>query len=433
MLGPARGSARRGDKRHDQYSGRRVAAPGAVTRGQDQYSGRRVAALGAVAFLTLVPVTLPVSILRAFVADRFDVSELLASLFMSINMVGAVITAPLAGVLSDRIGHRRELLVAGLATDAVLLYALTLPFSFPTFMTLRFFEGCAHIFALSLLLSLASASQTAERRGRVMGMVGGGITLGVAVGAMLGGFLGDADPLRPIRFGAAIAGGGAVVAWWLLPDVDRAGEDRPRIGTIVAVLRANPLLLAPLAFAFVDRFTVGFYTTTFSLYLSGVHGLSPMRIGILIFVFMLPFALFSYPFGRLSERGSPVRMVCLGSLAYGAGTVLVPWWPVDSIFVLMVAVGVASAVMFVPSMILTTQAAPEQIRGTALGAFNAFGSLGFIVGPATGGFVSQHIAETAGWEAGYRAAFGVAGASEALCVVLALPFLIRLTRLGRTR
>ena len=47
--------------------------------------------------------------------------------------------------------------------------------------------------------------------------------------------------------------------------------------------------------------------------------------------------------------------------------------------------------------------------------------------------MSQHIAETAGWEAGYRAAFGVAGASEALCVVLALPFLIRLTRLGRTR
>jgi len=407
--------------------------PGDMTTGSDGYSSWRVAVLGAVAFLTLVPVTLPVPVLRAFVADRFDVSELMTSLFMSINMVGAVLAAPLAGALSDRIGRRRELLVAGLATDAVLIYALTLPLSFPAFLTVRFFEGCAHIFALSVLLALASASQTGERRGRVMGMVGGGITLGVAVGAMLGGLLGDADPLRPIRFGAAVAGVGAIIAWWLLADVERKGEERPGIGQIVAALRANPLLLAPLAFAFVDRFTVGFYTTTFSLYLSGIHGISAMRIGILIFAFMFPFAVFSYPFGRLSERGSPVRMVCLGSLAYGAGTLLVPWWPVDSLVVLMVALGIASAVMFVPSMILTTQAAPERIRGTALGAFNAFGSLGFIVGPATGGFVSQHIAETAGWETGYRAAFGVAGVSEALCVLLALPFLVRLVRLGRTR
>merc|ERR1711969_12090 len=123
--------------------------------------------------------------------------------------------------------------------DAVLIYALTLPLSFATFMTLRFFEGCAHIFALSLLLALASASQTAERRGRVMGMVGGGITLGVAVGAMLGGLLGGADPLRPIRFGAAVAGVGAIIAWWLLADVERKGEERPGIGQIVAALRAN--------------------------------------------------------------------------------------------------------------------------------------------------------------------------------------------------
>ena len=407
--------------------------PGTMRGNGDGVTGWRIAALGFIAFLTLVPVTLPVSVLRAFVAERFGVSELMTSLFMSINMVGAVLAAPLAGALSDRIGRRRELLVAGLTVDAILIYVLTLPLSFPVFMTVRFFEGCAHIFALSLLLAIASATHTGERRGRVMGMVGGGITLGVAVGAMLGGLLGGDDPLRPIRFGALIAGLAALLSWWLLPDAGGETEERPGIGRIVATLRANPLLLAPLAFAFVDRFTVGFYTTTFSLYLSGVHDLSAMRIGILIFVFMFPFALFSYPFGRLSERGSPVRLVCIGSLAYGAGTVLVPWWPVDSLFVLMVLLGIASAVMFVPSMILTTQAAPDEIRGTALGAFNAFGSLGFIIGPATGGFVSQMVANADGWEAGYRAAFGVAGASEAVCVLLALPFPIRLVRTGRTR
>ena len=60
------------------------------------------------------------------------------------------------------------------------------------------------------------------------------------------------------------------------------------------------------------------------------------------------------------------------------------------------------------------------------------GSLGFIVGPATGGLVSQLVAEQQGWETGYRAAFGVAGAAEILCVAIALPFLVRLVRSGRT-
>ena len=67
-----------------------------------------------------------------------------------------------------------------------------------------------------------------------------------------------------------------------------------------------------------------------------------------------------------------------------------------------------------------------------MGAFNAAGSLGFIVGPATGGIVSQLVAQQTDWETGYRAAFGVAGVSEALCVVIALPFLARLVRSGRT-
>jgi MFS family permease len=395
--------------------------------------GVRIALLGLVAFLTLVPVTLPVSVLRAFVQERFGVSELLTSLFMSINMIGAVVSAPLAGALADRFGRRRELLAAGLVLDAALLWSLTLPSSFPVFMLLRFAEGAAHIFALSLVLALASTSQPEERRGRVMGMVGGGITLGVAVGAVLGGFLGGTDPAIPLRVGAAVACVGALIAWRLDSGGDGGREERPSLARILAELRGQPLLLAPLAFAFVDRFTVGFYTTTFSLYLSGIHGLPSMRIGILIFVFMFPFAICSYPFGRLSERSSPVLMVCVGSVVYGIGTALVTDWPLAWLPLLMVGLGVASAVMFVPSMVLTANAAPPEARGTALGAFNAFGSLGFIAGPATGGFVSQAVADVSSWEAGYRAAFRVAGAAEIVCVLVTVPFLMRLVRVGRAR
>jgi MFS family permease len=301
-----------------------------------------------------------------------------------------------------------------LVADAALLLALTLPVSFPLFLALRFLEGGAHIFALSLLLALASYSQPDARRGRAMGLLGAGITLGIALGAPLGGVLGSEDPLVPLRVGCAVLVVAAVLA-------------------ILAALRENRALLAPLAFAFTDRFTVGFYTTTFSLYLSRIHEIPAPRIGLLVALFMLPFALLSYPFGRLSELRSPVFMVCAGSLAYGAGTALVPWWPPDVLAGLMVALGAASAVMLVPSMVLTTDLAPPEIRGTALGAFNAAGSLGFILGPAVGGLVSERVAAAWSWEAGYRSAFALAGVSEVLCVALTLPLLLRLVRQGRAR
>jgi MFS family permease len=72
------------------------------------------------------------------------------------------------------------------------------------------------------------------------------------------------------------------------------------------------------------------------------------------------------------------------------------------------------------------------VRATSLGAFNAAGSLGFIVGPLVGGAVSQWVAIEHGWLVGYRSAFVVAGASELVCVGVALPFLLSLRRRGRT-
>ena len=120
---------------------------------------------------TMLPVTLPVPVLRELVTERFAVSELATSLFMSINMVGALLTAPIAGALSDRWGRRVPLLVGALLVDALCFLALTADVAFPVFLAIRFAEGCAHITALSMLLSLASMALDPSRRGRAMGVV----------------------------------------------------------------------------------------------------------------------------------------------------------------------------------------------------------------------------------------------------------------------
>lgn len=399
--------------------------------GAPRNSGR-LTILALLAIWIMAPVTLPVPVLRELVQERFDVSEFLTSLFMSINMVGALFAAPIAGSMADALGRRRAMLVGGLVLDCLLFLALTLPVSFPVFLALRFLEGCAHIVALSMLLSMASHALPDAYRGRAMGLVGGAMMLGVALGAPLGGVVAQGGSTAPLLAGSALLAGAALLAAVGTQNVE-AEDSRAGLGEILAALRSRPAIILPLVFAFADRFTVGFFTTTFSLYLRRIHDVPAIQIGLLIATFMLPFALLSYPFGRLADRRSVVLLLCIGSATYGVGTALVGFTGPPMLWGLMFGIGVTAAVMFVPSMMLTVQLAPDSIRATALGAFNAAGSLGFIVGPLAGGAISELVAADGSWLEGYRAAFLTAGASEALCVALALPFLLRLRRSGAIR
>ncbi len=385
----------------------------------------RVALLGGVALLMLIPVTLPVPVLRTLVHERFGVSELLTSLFMSINMLGAVLAAPIVGALADRLGRRRRIALTALGVDAVCFFAMTLPGPFSLFMGLRFIEGAAHITALSMLMSIASTSVPDAQRGRALGLVGAGLLLGVALGAPIGGVIGATDPLRPLIVGGWVMCLAALLASVALREDAVSEAPRPDAAGLRVALREQWRLAIPLLFAFADRFTVGFYTTTFSLYLSRVHGAEPPQIGLLISAFMLPFAILSYPFGWLSERTSRVAMLAIGSLVYGIGTASLVLWSPEALVWVMISIGISAAVMFVPTMLLTTEYASAALRSTALSAFNAAGSLGFIVGPLVGGWISESFGSAGDWRAGYAAAFIVAGASEVLLVVVTLPLLRR--------
>jgi MFS family permease len=391
----------------------------------------QLAIIGILSISIMAPVTLPVPILRELVGDRFEVSELFTSLFMSVNMIGAAIAAPLAGAFADRLGRRRPLIIGALLIDALCFLAMTLDVPFGVFLGMRLLEGCAHIFALSLLLSISASLGGQSRRGLTMGITGAGMMLGVALGAPIGGLLGSEDPLHPLFAGSALLVVASLVAMAALPD-PRHADQRSGIRAIWQIVKQNRDVIAPLVFAFADRFTVGFYTTTFSLFASRLHGATPPQIGLWISAFMLPFALFSFPFGVLADRISKTGLLCGGSLIYGLLTASLGFWPTEALGFGMAVIGVSAAVMFVPSMLMTADLTPPAIRSTALGAFNTAGSLGFILGPLTGGLVSESVAASHGAATGYRAAFAVAGGAEIFCALVALPFLLRLRAAGRT-
>jgi MFS family permease len=373
----------------------------------------------------MLPVTMMVPVLKEIVADRFGGSSFWSHAFMSVNMIGAVVAAPFGGVLADRLGRCKPIVVAALIADAALIWLLMLASSIPALLFFRFLEGAAHILAVSTLMALASDWADARRRGRMMGTIGATLIFGTACGAPLGGRIGGIAPMAVLHLGAVIALTAAVVAWLGVRDADT----RHRLASwraARAVLHERRALLVPYAYTFIDRFCVGVIISSFVLFLAGVHGLTPPQRGGLLAVFLFPFALLCYPAGRLSDRWGRVWMMSIGSLGFGAVFAAYGFLSTSSLWWAMLASGVLSAVMFAPNLALCSDLSPRDQRATAFAGFNMAGSLGFLAGPLIGG-VTLHLASKV-FDPGsaYRATFIVAGATEALCALITLPWLLSL-------
>lgn len=333
----------------------------------------------------MLPVTAMVPVLPALTLERFPgLGQFGAHLFMSASMLGALLGAPLTGLLSDRLGVRKPLAIAALLANALILLLLGWFLhgsqSYALVLGLRFAEGFAHMAALSLLMTLAAEQAVGTALGARMGAVGAAISLGVACGAPLGGWLGSSDALWVPFGGGLLSLFLALLGVFILAD-EHAARRRLSFAELGDELRQRKLLLIPLAFSFADRLTVGFIVSTLVLYLRLQLDFGAAAIGLAMAAFLIPFALLTWPAGHLSRFWSPLAMLISGSILYGlflAGLVFVPaaW-----VTLAMMLGGLVAALMYAPSLLLAAEYGGSRCRASALAAFNMAGSLGFALGP----------------------------------------------------
>ena len=339
------------------------------------------------------------------------------SLFFSIEMVAYIVFAPLWGLVSDRMGQRKPLVVVGFAASAALYASYSTIDHLPTLLALRFLQGAVTVMGWSTLMTMVTDAAVPERRGRTMGLMGGALSLGVSLGAPLGGYLSrDLGPYAPLRVAAVLFALLAVGSLLLLKDPPQLAR-HTTLREVAGALGRSPRLLIPYAFYFVDRFTVGFFVVLFPLYLGSLGIEDPAVRGRYLALFLLPFALLQYPTGRLLERIGPYRPLIAGSLTYGILLCVVGYADLYALWWVMTGLGVLAAVMFPPTITLTASYAEPGTRGSAIGGFNLAGSLGFAIGPLVGTWAFE--------QQGYGFAFVIAGALEILAAVGALLWIAR--------
>jgi len=340
--------------------------------------------------------------------------------FLAVQLGAFVLFAAVWGALSDRVGRRVPFVVVGAVGGTAAYLALaalvvTGAGDFRVALALRFLEGAFTIGAFSL--SITMLMDLDGGHGRNMGAAGIAIGGGAALGAPVGGQLYALGPLAPILVAAALL---SAVAVAISTVPDRAMGIRPSLVESFDGLRGRPALLVPFAFGFADRFAAGFFGLVGTFYFRDTFGLAPAPIGLLLACFFVPFALLQYPLGALSDRIGRVPPIAAGSVGFGVailGVGLAPTVPAAALG--MVSVGVLGALVAPATMALVTDLADDGERGAAMGAFNIFGSLGFLGGILVGGWLATRYS--------YPAAFAVAGGLEVAIAVVTLPALVRIT------
>jgi len=353
----------------------------------------------------------------SFVRDRFLLTDAQASLFAAVYLAPHVVFAFIWGAVSDRIGKRKQLLVVGYLVTAVFHFLLPYAESFLLLLVLRFGEGVASILGFSMVMTRAMDLGQKSNYGRIMGLMGGSISLGTTLAFPVGGTIGAGSMYTLCSMGAVILVLCAIVAYWWLSEDKGLSKARSFEDALLVFLK-NSKLRIPYLFTFIDRFTVGFFAVTFPLYAGSVHGIGASDAGLLLAGFLVPFSLLTYPVGKLVDRSGGLLLLLGGSMLYGVAVLFVGVISFQWILPLMVLCGVLASAMYAPSLWMVARYAPEEKRASAMGGFNAAGSIGFTIGPVVGGLVSDGY--------GYAAAFGVAGFSEILCVLLSIPFILKI-------
>ena len=333
-------------------------------------------------FLALVPVTLLVPGLDELVVVRHGGSQSAAHGFMTVNMIAGMLAVPLLMRRLRRLGDLKWWLAGFFLLDALAFVGMGRAGSLTTLFAFRLLDGAVHLPAVTLLMVAANRA-AGDRRGASLGALASALMLGIMVGSPLGGRLVQAGGSLVYDVGAAVFVVAALVS--LAAPALVPAESTPR--NRYRWQWRRPESWVPLGYAFMDRFSIGIFVSTFTLFLAREHQVDPAGRGWLVALFMIPFAALCYPIGRLAERVGWFPLLVAGNVAFGLVYGAYGVTPLALLPASMVFSGIASAFIFAPSLLLVSELVRRGNGEGLFGVFQIAGSLGFLAGPMVGGIL----------------------------------------------
>lgn len=344
----------------------------------------RLAVIFLAVFIDIVGFGIVIPILPYY-AEHFGAKGLEFGALLGVYSLMQFFANTLLGRWSDRVG-RRPILLATMLLNAVGYVLFALAGSYWALFLSRVIGGFAGGNIGAAQAYVADITTPVERS-RGMGMLGVAFGLGFVLGPGIGGlsarYLGPAAPglvaagLSLVNFGSA---------WFILREslhVERRAKPRGiGLDAIVRGLadrRLRPLMLVwgifPFAFAG--------YTTVLPLHTGGVFGWREGELGLFFVVFGLTGAFVQgFVFGRLARRFGERALIVSGTAGAAIAIAAVPFARTSlALYLLTIPMAFSQGLISPAASGLVSVYADPSEQGVTLGAAQAFGAIGRMLGP----------------------------------------------------
>lgn len=378
----------------------------------------RLWVLMVTAFVDMIGFALVMPLLP-FYALRFGADASTIGFLMSSFAFGQLVTAPLWGRLSDRVGRRPVIITAqGIAAVSFLIFAFANSVWLLFFC--RFLQGVG-AGSLGTVSAFVSDAVEPKRRAEALGWITACTSAGVMVGPAIGSLTVGFSQAAPGVIAACMSLLNMVFAFnWLreakTPPKDGAKTKRAPIrGQLLAVV-AHPLRRVHSVIWIYTAGMMAFMAMTgiMALYLEDVFGITEQTIGYFyVAVGAVSVVMRGLILGKLVKRLGEVRVLRLGALSLGLGMFGVTFAVSPWAFALaLVFVPTGTALLFPCTTSLVTRYAKDDEVGQTVGVQQAFGGMSRLLAPIWAGIVFEQV--------GVRQPFWIGGSLVLLTALVAL-------------
>jgi MFS family permease len=335
----------------------------------------------------------------------------------------ASIAKVFSGVLSDRLGRRKALALAGYGLAALTKPVFPLATSIEAIIAARFVDRIGKGIRGAPRDALVADIAPLEIRGAAFGLRQTldtiGAVLGPALAIVVMALSGDNYALA---FWAATVPAFACVAL-LAVAVSEPGDARPNPNARLPIRRADLAALGGTYWVVVG-IAVAFFAArigeAFLIVRAVDLGLTPTLAPAVLVAMNIAYALTSYPAGTLSDRIGRRGLLAAGFAVFVAADLALAFaHGLPAVFLGIILWGVHMGLTQGLLATLVADVAPERLRGTAFGAFNLAQGVALLVGNLAGGLAWTRL--------GAAATFGL----SATLTILALAGFAGLTWINR--
>lgn len=360
-------------------------------------------------------------VLPLFVRGMGGSPEIIGIISAISPLAGILFSFPV-GIISDRIGKRKIMLLSGAVfLTAPLLYVLVAD---PWYLVpIRFFHGLA-----TAILGPVAAAAIAEAydrdKGEKLGTYSSATLVGRAISPIVGGalisyfmYMGGLFPYKSVYIVSFLLSVPAFILCFFIRDPGgRMSAGRPAghdFRDSVKYFFGEPRLVSTALVDMATYFAFGAFETYLPVYLAD-NGFSAGLIGVIFSMQILAIAVTKPLFGRVADRIDKRFQIAAGLLVIGIAMLCLTLC-VNAAFVISVSLlfGLGMSFSTVATSAYTGDIADKAKLGTSMGALSSVMDIGHSSGPLATGFVITWFSMRAGFIASFL-----------LCSAVALVFVL---------